>query len=110
MMTSVGSMSTQIATSSTYVDGLSSFQRPKEVLTMSMHHDSLHDSASRLCSPQEAAEFLGVSVDTLARWRVVGTGPAFVKFSRAKQAIVRYRREDLERFVQAHVRTSTSSP
>ncbi len=76
---------------------------------MTMQHDSSNDSDSRLYSPREAAEFLGVSVHTLARWRVLGTGPAFVKFSRAKQAIVRYRREDLERFIRAHVRTSTSS-
>src|SRR5437764_15177614 len=81
----------------------------RKVVVMTMQHDSSNDSGSRLYSPREAAEFLGVSVDTLARWRVLGSGPAFVKFSRAKQAVVRYRREDLERFVGAHVHTSTSS-
>jgi hypothetical protein len=81
----------------------------KEVPVMTMQHDSTKASTPRLYSPREAAEFLGVSVDTLARWRVLGSGPAFVKFSPAKQAIVRYRREDLERFVGAHVHTSTSS-
>ena len=75
---------------------------------MTLQHDPSNDSASRLCSPRQAAEFLGVSVETLARWRVLGTGPAFVKFSRAKQAIVRYRHADLERFIHAHIRTSTS--
>jgi hypothetical protein len=76
---------------------------------MTMHHETPNDSGLQLLTPKQSAEFLGVSVDTLARWRVVGVGPAFVKFSRAKQALVRYRREDLERFIREHVHTSTSS-
>jgi hypothetical protein len=76
---------------------------------MTMHHQVTNDSAQQLLTPKQAAEFLGLSVDTLARWRVLGVGPAFVKFSRAKQALVRYRREDLERFVRDHLQTSTSS-
>jgi len=56
-------------------------------------------SKSPLCTPQQAAAYLTVSVDTLARWRTVGRGPRFLKFTRAKQGIVRYRREDLDRFI-----------
>jgi hypothetical protein len=41
---------------------------------MTMHHDSPNDSASLLYSTREVTEFLGVSVDTLARWRALGTG------------------------------------
>ncbi len=76
---------------------------------MTMHHETPNDAGPHLLTPKQAAEFLGVSVDTLARWRVLGAGPAFVKFSRAKQALVRYRREDLERFIREHLHTSTSS-
>jgi predicted site-specific integrase-resolvase len=63
---------------------------------------------ARLRKPEEVALYLGVSLDTLARWRVQGSGPAFVKFHRAKQGIIRYRREDLERFVAEHTRTATA--
>jgi predicted site-specific integrase-resolvase len=63
--------------------------------------------ASLLTAPQ-AADFLGVSVDTLSRWRQQGGGPRFVKFTRAKQGIVRYRPADLERFIGEHVQESTS--
>ncbi len=76
---------------------------------MPMHHETSNDSGPHLLTPKQAAEFLGVSVDTLARWRVLGVGPAFVKFSRAKQALVRYRREDLDGFIREHRHTSTSS-
>jgi len=76
---------------------------------MTMHHETPHNSGPRLLTARQAAEFLGVSVDTLARWRVLGVGPAFVKFSHAKQALVRYRSEDLDRFVREHLHTSTSS-
>lgn len=65
-------------------------------------------SDSRLLSAVEAAEALGVSVDTLARWRIAGTGPAYVKLGRAKQATIRYRRVDLERFIGEGLRQSTS--
>ena len=49
----------------------------------------------RLLTPEEVAEFLGMKPNTLARWRSNGIGPAYVKLGSA----VRYRREDLDRFV-----------
>lgn len=53
----------------------------------------------------EAAEFLGVSVRTLQKWRVVGGGPVFAKISRK---LVRYSRRDLLAFTESCRRTSTS--
>jgi excisionase family DNA binding protein len=52
----------------------------------------------------EAAEYLGLQKTTLEAWRVRGSGPMFVKMGKA----VRYRREDLDRFLDSKLRTSTS--
>ncbi len=53
---------------------------------------------------RQAAELLGLKPNTLEIWRLRGTGPKFCKFSRA----VRYRLTDLETYIQARTRTSTS--
>lgn len=46
----------------------------------------------------EAADFLSVSTDSLARWRMQKTGPTY---HRVKGFAVRYRIDDLEAFMQA---------
>lgn len=46
----------------------------------------------------EAAAFLGLSADTLPRWRWAGKGPTFVKIGRS----VRYRLSDLETYLMEH--------
>jgi predicted DNA-binding transcriptional regulator AlpA len=53
-----------------------------------------------LILPSEAADYLKVTVQTLARWRMArpGKGPPYCKLGRG---LVRYRREDLEAWVQA---------
>ena len=60
---------------------------------------------SPLLTPDEAAAWLRVTKGHLARLRVVGGGPLFVKLSR--RCIV-YRIEDLEAFVGSRIRRSTS--
>lgn len=52
------------------------------------NHDPLYD-------PQPAAEYLTKSVPTLARWRNLGEGPAYVKIGRA----IKYRKSALDRFI-----------
>lgn len=59
---------------------------------------------SRLVKEREAAEHLGVSVRTLQKWRLQGNGPRFVKLGHA----VRYDSEDLEIYIDASRRRSTS--
>jgi excisionase family DNA binding protein len=59
---------------------------------------------SRLIRPKDAARMLGVSEQTLARWRVEG---GKIPFARLGRAIV-YDVVDLEAFVAARKRTSTS--
>ena len=59
-----------------------------------------------LLTPPEAVAYLRVAVPTLAHWRVNGGGPPSLKCGR----LVRYRREDLEAWVQVQQRAHTSDP
>lgn len=52
----------------------------------------------------QLSQFLNVSVRTLERWRVEGTGPTYIKAGRR----VLYRREDVEVWLSGHIRQSTS--
>src|SRR5687768_5198272 len=58
----------------------------------------------RLATPFETARILGVKPQTLAKWRLKGTGPLFRKFG----SRVMYAVPDLEAFVAAAARESTS--
>jgi predicted DNA-binding transcriptional regulator AlpA len=58
----------------------------------------------RLLVQNEAAEFLRLSPRTLERLRVSGTGPRYVKLGRR----IAYREVDLEAWITARVRQSTS--
>ena len=59
---------------------------------------------NQLMDEKQAAALLNVSVKTLQARRSKGGGPLFVKLGRS----VRYAMADLEAFVQAAVRSSTS--
>ena len=50
------------------------------------------------------APILGVEVQTLQKWRILGRGPKFVKLG----AAVRYREADIAEFIAQGVRRSTS--
>ncbi len=58
----------------------------------------------RLISAKEAADRLRVSVSWLAKARMKGDGPPFIKVGRS----VRYRESDLTQFVKGRLRISTS--
>ena len=54
---------------------------------------------------EQAAEILGVTKSTLESWRCRGGVPLpFVRYGRA----IRYRQEDLDRFIESRIRTNTS--
>jgi excisionase family DNA binding protein len=55
---------------------------------------------------EQAAKILDVTKSTLEAWRCRGGGPPFVRYGRA----VRYREEDIERFIESKVRLNTSDP
>jgi hypothetical protein len=61
-------------------------------------------SLTGLLDETRAARILGLSVKTLRRWRWAGKGPAFRKIGRA----VRYAPDDIEAYVAAARRISTS--
>ena len=58
----------------------------------------------RLINEHKAADYLAVRVATLRRWRWAGRGPCFVKIGSA----VRYDQADLDAFIKAGRRNSTS--
>ena len=57
-----------------------------------------------LLTTKEAASFLNVSSSWLAKARISGYGPRFIKIGRS----VRYSLQALEEFKRAHARGSTS--
>jgi len=52
----------------------------------------------RLLTPRDVATFVGVPEPTLAQWRYLRTGPAFIKVGKH----VRYRATDVEAWLSAH--------
>ncbi|MDR1426731.1 MAG: helix-turn-helix domain-containing protein [Bifidobacteriaceae bacterium] len=54
----------------------------------------------------ELSEHWGVPLTTLAHWRSLGYGPAYLKM----RGIVRYRRADVEEFEEASLNTPARNP
>jgi len=73
---------------------------PSANRTMSVSHET------RLVNERDAATILGLKVSTLRRWRWSGDGPPHHKIGNA----VRYSPADLEAFIRAGRRNSTSDP
>jgi predicted DNA-binding transcriptional regulator AlpA len=62
---------------------------------------------SELVNEREAASILCYSVRALQNWRHRGGGPAYVKVSSRS---VRYRRADLEKWIEDRTVSHTSQP
>lgn len=60
----------------------------------------------RLLDPTEVGEILGLSARSLERWRSEGRGPVYVRLSARR---IRYRRADVDRWINRQVRASTSA-
>jgi len=58
-----------------------------------------------LLTEAEAAAYVSYRPRTLASWRLTGRGPRFVAVSRTS---VRYRRSDLDEWIESKLRRSTS--
>ncbi len=56
-----------------------------------------------LLKEDSAARILGVKVKTMQKWRWTGSGPKFVKIS---GRCVRYRRMDIDEWVDSHLISS----
>lgn len=59
----------------------------------------------KLITPPELAELTGVPERTLAQWRYLGNGPAYVKVGRH----VRYRPEDVQAWLALQTRGGGSA-
>jgi predicted site-specific integrase-resolvase len=53
----------------------------------------------RTVNSREAALILGISEQTLRHWRQRGFGPRYVKYGKARNAPVRYRLVEIERWM-----------
>lgn len=69
-------------------------------LNMPPHNTSIPD---KLMTVQQAAEYLGLAVSTLNKWRCHGGGPIFSKMGRA----VRYSQKNLDAYIVKSQRSST---
>jgi len=67
-------------------------------------NNDIKGGISMMFTTDKAAEYLGLRDTTLEAWRCRGGGPVFLKLGKA----VRYRKEDLDKFLDARARTSTS--
>jgi len=63
-----------------------------------MSNTEANSFISPLQTEAQAATLLRHSLSTLRRWRREGTGPIFFRFGR----IIRYRLEDLQKFIETH--------
>ncbi|WP_188517752.1 helix-turn-helix transcriptional regulator [Alsobacter metallidurans] len=61
-------------------------------------------AADRLLNESEVAQLLGVSRSWLAKSRLIGSGPRFIKLGRS----VRYHASAIADYVRSRSRTSTS--
>jgi excisionase family DNA binding protein len=68
--------------------------------------DKPSDARPEWMAPEPAAKYLDSSTSTLAKLRLRGGGPRFCRIGRA----IRYRRSDLDDWLIASSRRSTSDP
>lgn len=57
-------------------------------------------------SPKQAAKYVGISEAALRLWRAEGKGP---RFFRAGEKLVRYRRADLDSWIEARLSAPAAS-
>ncbi len=69
-----------------------------------------YGNGERLLTVEEVAEIFQISAAALARWRIDGNGPTFLKLGRSNSAPVRYRLSDIIEYVEQSVRHSTCDP
>jgi hypothetical protein len=53
-------------------------------------------------TPAQTSEFLGVTLNTLQKWRSRNIGPKYFKYGGSNQAAVRYDKDDVIAFRKAH--------
>ncbi len=66
---------------------------------------NIHTKHKAILRPPEAAEYIGLSESTLAKRRLRGDPPKYVKLG---PRAVGYSIEELNQYIQQHIRQSTS--
>ncbi len=61
-----------------------------------------------LLTATKAAGMLGVKPQTLARWRMDGRGPRFIRLGSTAKSRTAYTQAEIERWLDSHTATSTS--
>lgn len=61
----------------------------------------------RFLTTEDLGELFGIHPKTAAAWRIQGRGPRFLRIS---GGTIRYRQSDVEAWLRASVRRSTSDP
>lgn len=73
---------------------------------MVIQHPSLGEtevpSEAMTMTSKEASDYLGISMNTLQKWRTRNYGPKYIKFGGANSAAVRYIRDDVIAFRDSH--------
>jgi predicted site-specific integrase-resolvase len=64
----------------------------------------MDDKRREMLSAEQAAHYLQVASQTLARWRAEGVGPAFIKVG----GLVRYEVSDLNAFLDSRRRNASA--
>lgn len=62
------------------------------------------DKVRVLLSPEQAAEFMGVTKATLAQWRHRKEGPNYIKMGNAVRSRIRYSEDDIKDYLNRHGR------
>ncbi len=62
-------------------------------------------TATELLSPREVHAAYGIAPQTLANYRWRGMGPTFIKLTPGRSGRIRYRRSDVERWLDAQTMT-----
>lgn len=80
-------------------------QRARNARRKRLRTSEPETSATALLRPREAAHELGVAEKTLETWRLLGSGPVFIRLS---ARCVRYAPADLRAFCDSRKARSTS--
>lgn len=64
-------------------------------------------TATTVVNSAEAANRLGIRVQTLRKWRYLGTGPRYIRYGGLRGRVV-YRPEDLEAFLEGRIFNNTT--
>ncbi len=73
---------------------------------MSMQTESASDHQRRLLEIDDVCDLLHVSRSLMAKWRMQGRGPRFIKVGRR----ILYDRDELAHWLQLQMRSSTTGP